>query len=251
MTALTRDRATSYREGLELEYPVAAATKIYAGSLVCVNTGGYAVPAADTNGFLLAGAALEQVDNSTGANADKTVRVRRRGVFQFAAASISQAMVGKAMFVKDDQTFDDTSTHLIYAGRLVKFDSATGGWLDINCPVAAGVTVQPFTITLPRFTGWTKDGTDQTTPLPLLELPVGLRVKRAYVNLGTAPGADKTLAVKLNDVAVVTISGTATQGESESLDLAVGDNTDWVVKVNETAAGAAANCDLMLVAVQG
>ena len=44
MSALTRDRATSYREGIEVEFPVAAATKIYAGSMVCVNAGGYAGP---------------------------------------------------------------------------------------------------------------------------------------------------------------------------------------------------------------
>ncbi len=69
MSALTRDRATPYREGIEVEYPVAANTKIYAGSLVCVNAAGYAVPAADTSGYRFAGVALEQVDNSGGRTA--------------------------------------------------------------------------------------------------------------------------------------------------------------------------------------
>ena len=80
MSALTRDRATPYREGIEVEYPVAANMKIYAGSLVCVNAAGYAVPAADTSGYRFAGVALEQVDNSDGG---KNVRVRRAGVFEF------------------------------------------------------------------------------------------------------------------------------------------------------------------------
>ena len=130
MSALTRDRATPYREGIEVEYPVAANMKIYAGSLVCVNAAGYAVPAADTSGYRFAGVALEQVDNSDGG---KNVRVRRAGVFEFDAVSISQDMVGAAMYAADDHTFDDAAgpTNDIKVGLLVKYVSATIGWIDI------------------------------------------------------------------------------------------------------------------------
>lgn len=105
-----------------------------------------------------------------------------------------------------------------------------------------------ITITLPRFTGWTKDGTDKTIALPALELPVPVIVKRAYVNLGTAPGSEKTLALKLNTSALVSIAGTDTQGEAESLSIAIAANTDLVVTANETAAGNGANCDIVLIA---
>jgi hypothetical protein len=130
MSALTRDRATPYREGIEIEYPVAANTKIYAGSLVCISAAGYAVPAADTSGYRFAGVALEQVDNSDGG---KNVRVRRAGVFEFDAVSISQDMVGAAMYAADDHTFDDAAgpTNDIKVGLLVKYVSATKGWIDI------------------------------------------------------------------------------------------------------------------------
>ena len=130
MSALTRDRATPYREGIEIEYPVAANSKIYAGSLVCISDAGYAVPAADTSGYRFAGVALEQVDNSDGG---KHVRVRRAGVFEFDAVSISQDMVGAAMYAADDHTFDDAAgpTNDIKVGLLVKYVSATKGWIDI------------------------------------------------------------------------------------------------------------------------
>ena len=133
MTALAKDRATPYREGVEVEYPVAASVKIYAGSLVCANSSGFAAPAADTSGFSLAGVALEQVDNSSGANGAKNVRVRRCGVFEFDAASITQAMVGDPMYAVDDHTFDDAAgpTNDIKVGVLVKYGSATKGWIDI------------------------------------------------------------------------------------------------------------------------
>ncbi len=133
MAGLTRDRATSYREGVEVDYPVAAGAKIYAGSLVCVNADGFAVPAADTSGYVFVGVALEQMDNSAGANGAKSLRVRREGVFEFDAASITQAMVGDPMYVVDDHTFDDAAgpTNDIKVGLLVKFASATKGWIDI------------------------------------------------------------------------------------------------------------------------
>jgi len=133
MSALTRDRATSYREGIEVEFPVAAATKIYAGSMVCVNAAGFAVPAADTSGYRFAGVALEQVDNTAGADGVKMIRLRRTGVFEFDAAALSQAKVGNAMYSVDDQTFADTTgvTNHIEVGVLVKYVSATKGWIDI------------------------------------------------------------------------------------------------------------------------
>ncbi len=134
MSALTRDRATSYREGIEVEFPVAAATKIYAGSMVCVNAGGYAVPAADTSGLRFAGVAMEQVDNTAGANGTSLIRLRRAGVFEFNAANLTQAKVGDAMYATDDQSFADTSgvTNHIKVGVLVKYVSTTQGWIDIT-----------------------------------------------------------------------------------------------------------------------
>lgn len=134
MAALTKDRATPYREGVELEFPVAANTKVYAGSLVCANTNGYAVPAADSPGLKFLGVALEQVDNTGGANGAKTLRLRRTGVFEFDAASITQAMVGSDMYAVDDHTVDDTvgAVNDIRVGMLVKFVTTTKGWIDIS-----------------------------------------------------------------------------------------------------------------------
>jgi len=134
MAGLTKDRATPYREGIEIDFPVAANTKIFAGSLVCANSSGYAVPAADAAGLKFAGVALEQADNTGGANGAKKVRVRRVGVFEFDAASITQSMVGIAMYVVDDHTIDDAAgpTNDIRVGILVKYVSDTKGWIDIT-----------------------------------------------------------------------------------------------------------------------
>jgi hypothetical protein len=134
MAALTKDRATPYRDGIEIDIPVAANIKIYAGSLVCGNAAGYAIPAADTAGLKFLGVALEQVDNAGGANGAKKVRVRRQGTFEFDALSITQAMVGASMYVVDDHTFDDASgpANDVRLGILVKYVADTKGWIDIT-----------------------------------------------------------------------------------------------------------------------
>ena len=105
----------------------------------------------------------------------------------------------------------------------------------------------PFFLTLPRFTGWTKDGADHAITLPAVESPVPVVVKRAYVNLGTAPGTGKTLALKLNDAALASVAEDAVTGEAETLAIAIAADTDFVIKASETASGAGANCDITLV----
>jgi hypothetical protein len=134
MAALTKDRATPYRDGIEIEFPVAANSKIYSGSLVCANSTGYAAPAADTAGMKFLGVALEQTDNTGGANGAKKIRLRRTGVFEFDATSITQAMVGTPVYVMDDHTVDDASGPVndIRVGILLKYVADTKGWIDIN-----------------------------------------------------------------------------------------------------------------------
>lgn len=134
MTALSANRETDRKDGALISVPVAASKVIYKGAMCKKNSSGYLVPAADAAG--LQGqtyVAYEKVDNSSGADGAVKCRVYRKGIFLFAATSITQAMVGKRMFVVDDQTFDDAAgTNGIVAGRLVEFVSTTSGWIDIE-----------------------------------------------------------------------------------------------------------------------
>jgi hypothetical protein len=98
--------------------------------MVAVEGTGYAVPAANAVGQKLVGIALEQVDNSTGADGAVFIRLRTTGVFELDAVSISQANVGAEMYVVDDQTFDDVDPGQgIKCGQLAKYVSTTKGWI--------------------------------------------------------------------------------------------------------------------------
>jgi len=132
--ALTADRDTPERDGVDFSFPVAAATKIYAGALVALNAAGDAVPGATATTLTAVGRADEQVDN-TGAAGDKVVAVRK-GVFRFgnsaAGDAITKAEIGADAYIVDDETVagtDGTGTRSV-AGKIVDVD-ADGVWVEI------------------------------------------------------------------------------------------------------------------------
>ena len=136
MTALAADRNTPVRSGTDFVRPVAATTIIFAGSLVCLNAAGNAVPGSTATTLVADGRAEEYVDNSAGAIGDKTVRVRK-GVFRFANSAsgdaITKAEIGDDCYIVDDQTVaktDGTSTRS-KAGKIVDVD-AQGVWVKFS-----------------------------------------------------------------------------------------------------------------------
>jgi len=150
MTALTQDRNTEYSLGDLLAIPVAAGAEIFAGSLVCTNSAGYAVPAADTAGYTFEGVATEHVDNSGGANGDLNVVVRRRGRYRFGCASaLDQGAMSGEVCVYDDQTVahDSDVSNGIACGRIDKIESATDVWVAIDQYTQKGKTWEPTTTT--------------------------------------------------------------------------------------------------------
>ena len=113
MTVLTADRNTVRRDGVDFEYPVKAATKIYAGSIVAINTAnGFAIKGVVSATLKAVGVAQAQADNSAGADGDIRVKIRR-GVFRFANSAagdlLTLADVGADCYIVDDQTVAKTS----------------------------------------------------------------------------------------------------------------------------------------------
>ncbi|MDQ7791245.1 MAG: hypothetical protein RDV00_03845 [Clostridia bacterium] len=132
MTALTKDRNTTRKEGGQAAYPVAAGAKIFAGGMVCLNAGGYAVPAANTAGLKFVGVSRQYVDNAGGADGAQTVLVWKNGVFDFEAAGMTAAAVGKPVFVSDDQTVALSGSNAVGCGIITEVEAATKVWVDID-----------------------------------------------------------------------------------------------------------------------
>lgn len=117
-----------------ISLPLDASAKIYKGGLVAINTSGYAVPGASTTAFIIAGVAVETVDNTSGAAGALRIQVEFGAEFLFVASSITQAMLGTAMFAVDDNTVDETDSDNIFAGILTEYVSTTSGWVFVPGP---------------------------------------------------------------------------------------------------------------------
>ncbi|WP_420553982.1 hypothetical protein [Neptuniibacter marinus] len=133
--ALSKDRNTKRREGIQHSDPVAAATKIYAGALVCLDASGNAVPGSTSTTLTARGRAEEYVDNSGGAAGDERVETRR-GVFLFNNSAttdeITRADIGNDCYIVDDETVaktNGTSTRSV-AGKIHDVESA-GVWVEL------------------------------------------------------------------------------------------------------------------------
>lgn len=113
MTALSanlarrRMSATNVVVALMLAAPVAAATHIYEGGAVALNTSGHLVPASADSSLRVVGVAEAEADNSAGSAGDLTV-VPRRGAFPFdnssGTAAVTAADIGRPCYVVDDNT---------------------------------------------------------------------------------------------------------------------------------------------------
>lgn len=133
--ALSKDRNTKRRDGVQFSDPVAAGAVIYAGALVVIDAAGNAAPGSTATGLRARGVAQEQVDNSGGLAGAVKVE-SRRGVFAFgnsaAADAITRADIGNVAYIVDDQTVaktDGTGTRSA-AGTIRDLDDA-GVWVEI------------------------------------------------------------------------------------------------------------------------
>ncbi len=140
MTALTSDRDTAQRSGIDFSFPVAAATTIFNGSLVVLDAAGNAKPGATAAGLTAVGRAEARVVNA-GAAGDETVPVQR-GIFRWGNSgsgdAITAAEIGDACYIVDDQTVAKTSAGGTRspAGLVVAVD-AQGVWVDTGWHMVA------------------------------------------------------------------------------------------------------------------
>lgn len=122
MGACSSDRNTPRRTGTLFVDPVAAAVRIFAGSLVVLDAQGNAKPAVGATGLVARGRAQAQVDNRLGLAGDLTVAVEA-GVFGFNHdGDVTRAHIGSLVYLVDDQTVSATATGQSAAGILMDLE---------------------------------------------------------------------------------------------------------------------------------
>ena len=123
---LTAPRQTGMAIGTQIILPVYANTIIYGGSMVAVNSTGYAVPASDTAGLKVIGRAEVSADNHTGSSGDITIMCRC-GWFLWDASvgDKVKSNIGQIAYVSDDHTVtvSTSGSNKIIAGLVVDYDT--------------------------------------------------------------------------------------------------------------------------------
>ena len=133
MTALTSDRGTTRRGG-SFPIPVKANVHIRAGAWVVFDAG-YAAPARSAEDLVSAGVALEEADNTGGADSDISCLVDgdTHARFENAAGddAVAQANVGSQVYPMDDQTVTKTAAGRSAAVKCVGLDN-DGVWVEFS-----------------------------------------------------------------------------------------------------------------------
>lgn len=112
MTALTSPRTVSQIAGILYSFPVKADAVIYQGAIVCVDSTGYAVPAATATGLLAVGFARESQDATGLTSGAVRIEVEEAIVGMKSAGggdAITFAEIGEIVYLVDDQTVAKTS----------------------------------------------------------------------------------------------------------------------------------------------
>lgn len=136
MTALTKERDTTRRDGDRFALPAAAGVLVFAGGIVCVDPAtGNGTKGATSTTLRAVGVAETTVDNTGGTAGAKTIPARRDGWFRFtnsaAADALTSADIGADCYLVDDQTVAKTSATntRVIAGRVRDIDAA-GVWIS-------------------------------------------------------------------------------------------------------------------------
>lgn len=202
MTALSAARDTVQMGSAPipslLNIPLAATAKVYQGGHIALNASGYGVAASTSASLVSIGRAEETVDNTTGANGDKTV-LAKVGVFKYANSAAGDAIAAADVFqpcyIVDDATVaktDGTGTRST-AGYTMQVDS-DGVWVAVGplagqlakaqALAAASLPVQKRTVRIQHSDLTDADGS-QTINIGAA-LPANARVVSREIRLATA-----------------------------------------------------------------
>lgn len=126
--ALSANMNRRQKERTTASYPVAASATIYKGSLVCVDTAGYARAGANTAGYQFVGIALDRVVCSATAGSSSVVVDRRP--FLVAKTTSVIGDVGQLVYLSDDATVATSTSNKVLVGRAFQVEDSTQLWVD-------------------------------------------------------------------------------------------------------------------------
>lgn len=139
------NRNAEYSLGDLLAIPVAPGVRIWAGTLVCTDSSGRAVPAEDKAGLCFEGVSTQEAIVPTEHEDEDEWRtavvVRRRGRYRFGCCvRLTQRDMSLEVYVHDDRTVCDRrgSGHKVACGRIDRIEENGECWIFIDAYTGRG-----------------------------------------------------------------------------------------------------------------
>lgn len=132
--AVTANQQTKMRGATKRrKVPVAASTILYEGTMCFEDAGGDFTGTVLENGSF-GGIVVEEVDNSSGADAAKSAEVWVDGEFllTLSGATAAAADIGKPVYGVDNYQITETATDLVPVGIITEVVSTTQVWVSIH-----------------------------------------------------------------------------------------------------------------------
>lgn len=225
---LTRDRKTPFRPGLAYNFPVAASTLIYQGSLVGINAAGDLVPASASNVLRIVGTSKEHIDNSAGiagalrCEVDPTT-ARWDNSTSTDAITIANALGRPVYAVDDDQVaLTDNGGLRPVAGICVDVD-ADGVWVK-STPEAVASSAVASGRNVPMYIDTNVSATGFVARYVHSGPPMRIRAIRSVISAALATG-NMTITAAIDGVAVTGGVVTVTQAGSAAGDVDLAEPT--------------------------
>jgi len=134
LSANTARKTRNTRTRLMAKYPIKGGQVIYAGSLVMVDTSGFAYPGGDTASRKFVGVAKRKYDGTGLADGALTVEVYFGHEELFTTASVTAADIGANGTISDSDTISNaaTTTNDVLVGEIVEYLGSNQAWIAIR-----------------------------------------------------------------------------------------------------------------------
>jgi hypothetical protein len=130
------------QEGETARFLVKGDVRIYDGTMVCLDSNGWAVPGADVAGYKFVGIAQSGIDNRLRPDGDQSIQVRKKGEYDYQSSgpAIDKTNVGDDLFIADDQTPSLSTVNSIKCGKLANVLAGTKNARVEILPVSGAVS---------------------------------------------------------------------------------------------------------------
>ncbi len=208
--AVTENKLITRQDGCKTNYPVAASTRLYQGTLTFLTPAGYLDDDTGTGSNRFAGINIAETDNSSGSAADKYADVWNEGIFPLTGTGFVQADVGKDVYASDNYTISTAyAAGSVRIGVCREYISTTKLGVEIETDSPPGMVYTGVAASAAISNTTTQTAFDKSFSFPASSLRAGDVIRVVAQGIATSTNSTDTLTPTLRIAGTDAIVGPA------------------------------------------